>query len=205
MTTAADIKRVTRLVREREPRLVFYKRLLILPPVGHYLRAFILDQTSTKEVFRFAYFVQPLYEPDYSVTLGHGDNLFDKGGRWSIHDPLIEERVARTLLGEGMARIASVDSPEAFLEYSKHSELHRTGGPWFRFLTLALMGRLDEARREAEVTLKYYLPTNRASRHTRRFLRLFEDGPERAARVLRTWEEMTVRKMGIARYWQSPW
>jgi hypothetical protein len=205
MTTAADIKRVTRLVREREPRLVYYKRLLILPPVGHYLRAFILDQTSTKEVFRFAYFVQPLYQPTDDVRFGHGDDLFDKGGRWSIHDPRIEERVAHTLLGEGMEKIAHVDTPEAFLEYSGQSELHRTGGPWFRFLTFALMGRLDEARREAEVTLKYYLPTNPKARHTRRFLRLFEDGPDRAARVLRTWEEMTVRRIGIARYWQSPW
>ncbi len=201
MTTAADIKRVTRLVREREPRLILHKRLLILPPVGHYLRAFILDQTSTKDIFEPMYFVQALYEPSSHVTIGHGGILFDKGGRWSIHDPLIEERVAHALLGEGMEKIAPVDTPEAFLEYSRQSELHLTGGPWFRFMALTLMRRLDEARHEADVTLKYYLPAHPFARHTRRFLRLFEDGPDRAARVLRTWKEMTVRKMGIARYW----
>ena len=67
---------------------------------------------------------------------------------------------------------------------------------------MALARRFDEARHEAEATFKYYLPTSRTVRNTRRFLRLFEDGPERTARVLRTWEEMMVRRIGITQYWQ---
>ncbi len=116
MTTAADVKRVTRLVREREPRLILVKRTLMLPVKGHYLRAFELASLSNKDRFRLHYFVQPLYRPNRYMIVGYGDYLHDDHGPWSASDPRIEERIADTLLGDGMARIEHVDNPEAFLE-----------------------------------------------------------------------------------------
>lgn len=127
MTTAADVKRVTRLVREREPRLILVKRTLILPPAGHYLRAFDLASLSHKDRFRMHYFVQPLYRPTSGISVGYGDYLHDDYGPWSASDPRIEERIADALLGDGMARIGSGMStgPRPF---SNTPRLSRTGG-----------------------------------------------------------------------------
>ena len=205
MTTAAEIKRVVRLTLEREPRLIYHKRLLIVPPVGHYLRAFLLDQTSTKEVFRLCYLVQPLYAPSQWVSPGFGDDLH-VGPRWSVKDPAIPQYVADVVLGEGMKRIGHVDSPEAFLEYAKGlEELRLARRKFYIFLTLALLGRFDEARPLGQEIVAGYLPYTSAHQHARRFLRLFDDGPARVRRVLKSWEQGTARRLQVDGFWQSQW
>jgi hypothetical protein len=205
MTTVADVKQVTRLVREREPRLILVKRTLILPPVGHYLRAFSLASLSNKDRFRIHYFVQPLYRPTSGVSVGYGDYLHDDHGPWSASDPRIEERIADTLLGEGMARIEHVDNPEAFLEYAKTVESWRVGGDWHTFLTHLLLGHLDTASDLGLQVLRGYYPHTRESRHTRRFLQLMDGGQVRIDRVLKSWEQTLVRQLKIEAYCQSPW
>lgn len=213
MTTDADIKRVTRLLREQEPRLIYSKRMLILPPVGHYLRGFYFNQTSTKDVFQPYYMVQPLYRPDRFLVLGYGDylRLRDNRDRWSIKDPRIEKWLVDIVLGDGMRRIGSVDNPAAFLEYSKTVQTWRTGGDWHVFLTLALLGQFDKARAAGLEILQSYRSDSKIEwhtkiwRHTRRLLLLMDSGQVRVDRVLRSWEQMTIRHLKIERYWQSPW
>lgn len=206
MTTAADVKRVTRLVREREPRLIPVKRTLILPPAGHYLRAFNLASLSNKDRFRIHYLVQPLYRPTSGISIGFGDDFQnDDCGPWSASHPHIEERIADALLGEGMARIEHVDNPEAFLEYAKTVESWRVGGDWHTFLTHLLLGHLDTASNLGLEVLRRYYPHRHESRHTRRFLQLMDGGQARIDRVLKSWEQTLVRQLKIERYWQSPW
>lgn len=205
MTTAADVKRVTRLVLEREPGLILVKRTLILPPAGHYLRAFCLAALSAKDKFRIHYIVHPLYRLAADLSVGFGDYLYDDHGPWLASDPRIGERIADTLLGEGMTRIKHVDNPEAFLEYCKTIEDYRAGGDWHTFLTHLVLGRLDAAYHlGAEVLRRYYPHTDR-SRHTRRFLQLMGGGQARIDRVLKSWEQTNARRLGIERYWKSPW
>lgn len=206
MTTAADVKRITRLVREREPRLILVKRTLILPPAGHYLRAFNLASLSNKDRFRFHYLVRPLYEPFTGVGISFGDSFpNDDYGPWSPSHPHIEERIADALLGDGMARIEHIDNPDAFLEYVKALDDLRTGGDWHIFLTHLLLGHHDKATDLGMQTLRRYYPHARQSRHTRRFLQLMAGGQARIDRVLKSWEQTVVRQLEIERYWQSPW
>jgi len=206
MTTAADVKRITRLVREREPRLILVKRMLVLPPAGHYLRAFDLASLSNKDRFRMHYFVQPLYRPTSGISVGFGDAFpNDDYGPWSASDSRIEERIADTLLGDGMARIEHVDNPGAFLEYAKSLDDLMTGGDWYIFLTHLLLGHLDEAANLGAQALRRYYPHRRESRHTRRFLQLMDGGQARIDRVLKSWEQTAVRRLKIERYWQSAW
>lgn len=204
MTTAADVKRITRLVREREPGLILFKRMLILPPAGHYLRAFALASLSDKDRFRLHYFVQPLYRPTSGISVGYGDYLHD-GYPWSPSDSRIEERIAETLLGAGMARIGHVDNPGAFLEYAKTFEDYRVGGDWYLFLTHLLLGHLDTASDLGLDVLRRYVPHCRESRQTRRFLQLMHGGQVRIDRVLKSWEHSLVRQLKIEPFWQSPW
>jgi hypothetical protein len=208
MTTVADIKRITRLVREREPRLILSKRMLILPPVGHYVRGFYLDQTSGKDMFRPSYLVQPLYRPRTNWALGYGDRFTaaPQYGLFSIENPGTENQLAELLLGEGMRRIEHVDSPEAFLEYSKTLEPRRTAGDWHVFHTLALLGRLDEARVAGERSMeKYYRAEWDHCRQSRRLLHILDGGQERVDRLLRKWEQQVVKELKLEPYWQSPW
>jgi hypothetical protein len=207
MTTAADVKRVTRLVREREPRLILVKRTLILPSAGHYLRAFNLAGLSDKDRFRIHYLVRPLYRPisGDAVGIGFGDVLHDNYGPWSTSDSRIEERIADALLGDGMARIEHVDDPDAFLEYAKTLDDLMTGGDWHIFLTHLLLGHRDRATDLGMQTLRRYYSHTPQSRHTRRFLLLMDDGQARVDRVLKSWEQTAVRRLKIEPYWKSPW
>ncbi|MDP1961709.1 MAG: hypothetical protein Q8K93_05850 [Reyranella sp.] len=174
MTTTADIKRVTRLLREQEPRLIYFKRMLILPPVGHYLRGFFFNQTSTKDVFQPYYMVQPLYRPTEVLVLGYGDYLYlrDTRDRWSIKDPRIEKWLVDIVLSDGMR---------------------------------ALLGQVDKARAAGLKNLQSYRSDSNIWRHTRRLLLLMDSGQARVDRVLKSWEQMMVRRLKIEPYWQSPW
>jgi hypothetical protein len=164
----------------------------------------MLDQTSTKEIFNVCYFVQPLYVPAKGEGLGYGNELSDRRGHWSIDDPLLEERLATALLGEGMRKIGAVKAPADFLEYAKTLS-DRREGPLSRCLTFALLHRFDEARDLGEIVKSDYGPQHRVRRQVGMLLRLFEGGPERVDRILRSWEGLTVRRLGIGKYWRSPW
>jgi|GEM_PF-2380350 len=221
MSTKAQIKKVVRLVQEREPRLIYQDRRLFLPPAGHYARGFMFDRSAAKGIFNLRYFVLPLYVPDKGYSIGPGGDIFPvRGGvLWDIGIEGIDEILADTILERGMPRIEAEMTPSNFVRYLKSVDASFFYSEHL-MLTFMLLHRHNKVLSMLDKDLEFVEgrladPSERypnsipmweaRRRRVLRFAALVRDGFTRTDRLLRGWEEMMVRRYKVEAFWRSPW
>lgn len=206
LATAAQLKQITRPLLELDPRFVLVKRWLVIRPVGHWLHGYFLDRRSGKGVFVVQASVIPLYfkrriTPHWDV---HPPPSAGTPGGWHATTPYVDRHLIEIMAGSASDAVTRYDSPDKFLAL-----LHREVGVWEQKIhTLALAGRLRHAIRFAEkLIVRYrnppggYAPYFKHIRRLQRLIAVFRGGQARTNRLLRTFEWINVRRLGVEQWW----
>lgn len=218
MTSAADIKRITRVALQRNPHWILRKQQLVVLPIDHYVRSFSFNGTRTSHYFHLSFGIAPLYELDFGQ--GYGARFETSLGEemWDARDD-VEEDIALRCEQES-ARFTCARSPQSFLHYA--ADFTNTERNSSLILTHALAGNprlakkilLEELfrlelehwyRSETWLRFKPDLHHVRRRRRLRRLLSILNDGPARVEALARTLERVNVRKLDLEKHWTSPW
>ena len=219
MTTTADIKRITRVARQRNPHWILRKQWLIVPPVNHYICGFFFDRTSIAHYFHPHFRVAPLYESEFNW--GYGARFETSLGTeyWDIRDGDIEEEVALRCEQES-ARFGCARSLQSFLHYA--ANFASTKRQSSLIVTHALMGNAALAKKILletlfELELKHWYRSETwfrfkpdysdavRRRRLRRLLSVLNGGPTRVEALARTLECINVHKLDLDEHWTSQW
>lgn len=209
MSTAAQLRQITRPLLEQDPRFVLMKRWLVIRPVGHWVHAYRLDRRMEKGVFVLESVIQPLYEPRSTLNASLGWEIFPPRSAgtalWNATMPNVEQHLIERLAGEASNRLTRLNTPEMFLA---HSETRGGFAHKQKIHTYALMGWLDAAIYMAEwlidayeYKLQTYPPDRKGQRRMRRLITVFKAGQARTNRLMRTFEWICARKNGIDQWW----
>jgi hypothetical protein len=226
--TLREIRQVARPLLDGDPRLAFVGRAIVLPPVGHWLRGFSFavyrpndrnpdprrdrlaaTPSNWKGLFWPRSLFQPLYVPASQLNSGFGRPLSPPGRRsdWRVSTPGVAEDF-RDVATDAIATILNVDTADKFCIWAEHAGSHGRGVSmeFVACLSHALAGRLGLAIRIAERNIDDWgnwgePATPAQARRLRRLIRVFQAGQARTNRLLRTFEWITARHLGVARWW----
>lgn len=226
--TFRDIERISRPLVDGDPRLAFVRRAIVLRPVGHWLHGFSfvtyhprdqvpfttrprlnLTPSNWEGLFWPRVLFQPLYVPARRVNPGFGRALhcpWDLDD-WRVTTPGIAG-IFREVATDAIDSILNIDTPDKFGIWSAHagSDGWPSNENLAECLTHALAGRLGVAIRSAEYRFDNWdsrdqPATPAQARRLRRLIRVFQAGQARTNRLLRTFEWITARHLGAARWW----
>jgi hypothetical protein len=209
LSTAAQLKQITRSLLERDPRFVLMKRWLVIRPVGHWVHAYHLDRRMEKGIFVLESVIHPLYKPSSNMYASVGWEIFPPRSAgtasWNVTMPNVEQYLVDCLAGEASNRLTRLNTLEMFLAHLdtrgalKHEQ---------KILTYALVGWRDAAIYMAEwlidayeYKLQIYPPDRKGQRRLRRLIAVFKAGQARTNRLMRTFEWICARKNGIDQWW----
>jgi hypothetical protein len=96
MTTVADAKRLTKLVRSRHPNLAWVGRRLVQTPVHHILKSIYFEGSGIPHLYSFAWGIDFMFE---RCSLIHFTCGFPtaQGKSWLRGDPMLDERFAEAI------------------------------------------------------------------------------------------------------------
>lgn len=227
--TLREIRQVAQPLVDSDPRLAFVRRAIVVRRVGHWLHGFSfqghgpgdwknpdrltprLAETPSdwKGLFWPHSLFQPLYVPARRVNPGYGGALDSPWGTkgWRVTMPGVAAAL-RDVATDMIDSILNVDTPDKFCIFA---ELAGSYGRsismgYVELLTHALAGRLPTAIRLAERNIDNWdhcgePATPAQARRLRRLIRVFEAGQARTNRLLRTFEWITARHLGVRRWW----
>jgi len=184
------------------------KRTVIVRPVGHFLHGFHFRTTSSGDVDPIVTLFQPMYVPRVDIPFGGMPEDRRSGAhRWSVSDPDIGAKLIEGLGGDLLDSLLRIDTPDKFLAWVDHHG--RLGSERFPMFTHALAGRRDRAialaEKELEIDRRYAArgtPWAAARiRRLHRLIRIFESGQARTNRLLRTFERVNARRVGVEPWW----
>jgi len=221
LANAAELKRITRPLLARDPRLVLVKRTIVVQPVGHFLHGFAFRVTRSGSVDPVVTLFEPLYVPRRPLSSGSMPEFYllvdrhryghlfppsDLPRFWRAEDPGVEQVLIEELGGDRLDSLLRIDTPDRFLVWADHLGTSRK----FVLFSHALAGRLSRAIGMAECEIADWGrrrdvdPGYKATiiRHLRRLVRIFESGQTRTNRLLRTFEEINARRAGVEGWWR---
>ena len=229
--TIREMRQVAQPLVDGDSRLAFVGRAIVLRPVGHWLHGFSLSPPGPKEhqgmyfvkrgdrlipkaVSGKARFwprtlLQPLYVPARRLQPRYGRLLRTpwEMDAWRVTTPGISGIFCETA-ADAIDSILNVDTPDKFGIWAEHASSFNFGESFEPaiILTHALAGRLSLAIRVAERNIGDWdgrgAPATPAqARRLRRLIRVFAAGQARANRLLRTFEWITARHLGVRRWW----
>jgi hypothetical protein len=227
--TFPEIRQVTQPLVDGDPRLAFSRRAIVVKRAGHWLHGFSFathrpsDQRSRdprvpalamtpsdwKGLFWPRTLFQPLYVPARRVNPDFGRALLRPWGLkdWRVTEPGVDAAF-REVAGDAIDAILNVDTADKFSVWAEHADRHgrRVNVHLVECLTHALAGRLALAIRLARRDVANWggasAPATPAqARRLRRLIRVFEAGQARTNRLLRTFEWITARHLGVRRWW----
>jgi len=217
MTTAAEIKRFAKVLRERDPGWVAVKRRLVIRPCSHWMCGVLLRQSSwEKGKFYLSTMVHPLYCPwDRSSEVAHGyevDAPVERGAPsrgWNGTWPNCGALLADVILDKLLPRIESAATVDGFPAFLDETTIPSFGKTRERIFLCALTGRLEEA---IALTRSYLDAPEWAHWHRRappikrrrceRFRLVLETGQEATNRALRRIERLSARQFGVEKWWR---
>lgn len=229
--TLREVRQVAQSLVEGDPRLAFVGRAIVLRPIGHWLRGISLappgpkdhpgmyfvkrgDRLIPKRVSGTARFwprtlLQPLYVPARRLQPRYG-GLFripPEMDAWRVTTPGVAGKFHEAAT-DAIESVLNVDTPDKFGIWAEHASSYNFGESFEPavLLTYALAGRLALAIRVAERNIDDWdnrgMPATPAqARRLRRLIKVFQAGQARTNRLLRTFEGITARHLGVRRWW----
>jgi hypothetical protein len=183
------------------------KRTVIVRPVGHFLHGFHFRTTSFGDITPIVTLFRPMCVPRVGIPFGGMPEDRRSGAQsWSVSDPDIGAKLIEGLGGDLLDSLLRIDTPDKFLVWADHLNYR----PEFPMFTHALAGRRDRAIELAEQRIEYLnslraadgLPRNTDIRRLHRLIRIFESGQARTNRMLRTFERVNARNIGVEPWWR---
>jgi hypothetical protein len=223
-----DVESIMRVALKRNPHWFVHRTFVIIPPVDHFVRGFRFDYFDSNGIIHIRSWVLALYEDNGKgiCSSSPGQSLR------SARSPKIAQRIAEWC-EEEFSHFGWVSSPHTYVEYIRKvtgslSTYYANRLPPYSY---ALAGRLSRARylaaaawqegdrdRTFEVELREELaaagenplpsdtaPSLAEVRRRRRLLDVLKGGQAHADAMLRTFESINVRKLGLEAHWTSPW
>ncbi len=183
------------------------KRTVIVRPVGHYLHGFHFRTTSFGDIHPVVQLFQPLYVPRVHIPFGGMPTDYRSSAcDLKSTEPGVEQKLIEALGGDMLDSLLRIDTPDKFLVWAEHLSF-RQELPMFAH---ALAGRRARAVQLAEREVRRLHDMGRAEepsfkkriRRLRRLIRIFESGQARTNRLLRTFERINARNIGVERWWR---
>lgn len=222
-----DVEQIMRIVLKRNPLWFVHRGFVIVPPVDHFARGFRLDRFISSGTVTINSWVKALYEDGGSgVTDIHGGEQLK--GLGSARDA---KRIS-VWAEEEFPRFGWVCTPRTYLKYIGEmtgggSVHYKSRLPTFSY---ARVGELSRARllaarswQEGELDRTFHAELREEAaaegetwafnshysiawvRRMRRVLHVLRGGQEHADAMLRTFERINVRQLGLEAHWTSPW
>jgi hypothetical protein len=119
MTTAAQIKRLTKPLLERRNDLVLIGEWIVLKPVHHVARAILIDRTGEAKRFRPTWAVIDLVEGldifplNWGQRLGHPTNSL-----WFWDDPTIQDALIEVIERVALPILSPIQSLDDFVSFA---------------------------------------------------------------------------------------
>lgn len=212
MTIAADIKRATAELRERDPRWVVVKRLIVMQPVTHWLCGVYLRPSNwTKGRFYLSPAIHVLAVPSRGVRPGMepttGSEVrapVERGApepSWNLAWPNCGTLLADVVLNDLLPRIEAAKTPDGMLSYLKRTQLKFVIARQGAF-NYALAGRRSEAKDLARILVEDRLESENTRRRCERFIRILDSGQGPTNRLLRRLERMYADRYGVGKWWR---
>lgn len=182
------------------------KRTVIVRPVGHFLHGFHFRTTSFGDVGPVRALFWPMCAPGMHIPFGGmPEDHWGYGLDWSVSDPDIGRKLIEGLGGDVLDSLLRIDTPDKFLVWADHLS-YRPELPMF---THALAGRRARAVELAERRVRDLRDRGLAEhplfrkdvRRLYRLIRIFESGQTRTNRLLRTFERINARNIGVEPWW----
>jgi len=224
MVTQRDIQSLTKLIAPTLGKFQFKRDLMFEVPVAHYLKGFAFDRSGfDKAMFYVEAFIMPLYVPSDHISLLFSQRLTDNGSQIWFYDTTKRERLADALrnimVHQGLPFLALVNDPYDLLE--RVSELHSNLQDMWVQVAVAYsavlanqenkageMLQLAEAKIQEQISeLQKHKITS--AEHTellqqvREVTQCYAQGHKVASRLLRSWELLTLRKLGLTDFIDS--
>jgi len=185
------------------------KRTVIVRPVGHFLHGFHFRTTSHGDITPTVTLFQPMYVSRVQIPFGGMPERYYRGSdHLTVADPDVGRKLIEALGGDWLDSLLRIDTPDKFLVWVEHHG--GLGTDRFAMFTHALAGRRARAivlaERELEIDRRYAAqdkPWAAASiRRLHRLIRIFEAGQARTNRLLRTFERVNARRVGVEQWWR---
>ena len=209
MTIAADIKRVTAELRERDPRWFVAKRLILMRPITHWMHGVYLRSSGwTKGNFYLHPVATMLAYPARKRSLPkEGWNVSVPDGQdtssWNLAWPKCGEVLADVVLNKLLPEIEATKTPEGMSSYLKRASPFTTAR--FGAFSYALAGRRAEA---LELARGIVVPgtlgwvDEKSRQRCERLTRVLERGQEATNGALRRLERISARNYGVEKWWR---
>ncbi len=209
MTIAADIKRVTAELRERDPRWFVHKRLILMRPITHWMHGVYLRSSGwTKGQFylhpvaaMLAYPVSknalPMSGWNVSVPAGHDASA------WNLAWPRCGEVLADVVLNKLLPEIEATKTPEGMSRYLDRPfpfTAARIGA-----FSNAVAGRRAEAlalARSIVVPGTLGWVDEKSRERCERLAQVLEKGQVATNAALRRLERFSARNYGVEKWWR---
>lgn len=117
MTTAAEVKKLAKLLLDTHPNLALSGRTIVVRPVTHVLRGIFIDRTRSKEFFSVYCLLDLLFRTDFGPNLGIGPELYRKNGRWDLTSQGIEKDLVKIFNIEALPLLEQASSLRAYEDY----------------------------------------------------------------------------------------
>lgn len=210
MTIAADIKRVTAELRERDPRWFIAKRLILIRPITHWMHGIYLRPSGwTKGNFYLHPVVRVLADPAPKHSLpmsGWNVSVPDdhEESSWNLAWPKCGEVLADIVLNKLLPEIEATKTPDGMLSYLKRTAFSFTIAK-HRAFSCALAGRRAEAldlARSIAVPGTLGWVDEKSRQRCERLTRVLERGQEATNLALRRLERISARNYGVEKWWR---
>lgn len=211
MTTRVKVEKLLRSIASSRHDLVVVGPWLILEPVRHVVRGIFIDRTGEANVLQPRWAAINLCGPLERIPLNWGRLIYLEGG-WKWNDPKLSRNLERAIEDDAIPRLKPLETIEGFINHA-NSDSFRYGEirlfHWRQAKIAAAMGDLDEAR-----SICAELASGRTMWNTPDFaeevglvlkelypLLLANNIPD-ILRLLRTWEAVSARNLGIESIWE---
>jgi hypothetical protein len=154
MTTAAQVKKLLRLLLERNTDLVFVGRLIVVKPVRHILRSFFIDSSSNKDRFSPYWSFGMMFESDANHGPTWGELIYPAfNGDWLLTRPGIAEAVCERVEEIALPVLRSVLSIDDFVAFATKERFPSTwlnAYPYRKVYADIALGNFDAANESCE-------------------------------------------------------
>jgi hypothetical protein len=212
MTTIAQVKEVVQPLLQHNPDLVVVGRRVFIKPIQHILRGISLGRSLDPKMFIPAWAVVFPFEPRDSLSLNWGERIYKV--HWDVTDPELPIHLREAVEEQALPRLRRIKTIEDFVRFATKRRFPLTYLDLYEhhkiFVDIA-RGDLESARLICEymatdIAKQRYLPMKmdeEYDRITKELCPLIARNDRAAlARLLHKYEEGTIRKMKLEKYWE---
>ncbi|MDP1960560.1 MAG: hypothetical protein Q8K93_00020 [Reyranella sp.] len=210
MTIAADIKRATAELRERDPRWFVVKRLILIRPITHWMHGVYLRPSNwTKGGFYLhpvaRILAVPARKPSVPMS-GWNVSVPDShdASSWKLAWPKCGEVLADVVLNKLLPEIEATKTPDGMSSYLKRAAFTSTIAEHGAF-SYALAGRRPEALELARSIVPpgtFGWDDEKSRRNCERLMRVLKRGQGATNGAFRRLERLSARNFGVEKWWR---